>query len=103
MDTVSTPLAMVKGPSKEMVNSFVTLLMDAINTHCDYFDIDEDETILRIMCDVDDGIETLSGLYPDMMGLEFDLTYDGAACNFIPLNDYTEQVALIMQNMVNIP
>ncbi len=103
MKTVSIPLASVKGPSVEMVILLLDTIQDSVGEHSDIFEYSIDDALLRIHEDIDDTIQVISGTFPEALSIEYILVFNGTNCDFLPGNDFTDDVAQIMKDMLTQP
>ena len=100
MKTMSIPLSAVLGPSQEMVVALLNVVVKAVSDHSDVFEYSIDDALNRIHEDVDFGINVISANYPDATNVEYMMVYNGSNCDFMPCNDYTQQVVDIMKALI---
>jgi len=103
MRTISIPLALVRGPSIDMVIEILQAIQDSVTEHSDIFEYSVEEALTRIHQDIDDAIIDTAETYPNAINMDYMMVYNGVACDFLPCNEYTDEVVNIMQGILGEP
>lgn len=97
MKTVNIPLSAILGPSREMVESLLLVVVDSVAKYSDVFEYSVEDALTKIHDEIDHGIDVLSGAYSDIKNVEYIMVFQGTnTCDFMPCNDFTQDVVDIM-------
>lgn len=102
MRTLEIPFSRIVGPSDEMITSLYEVIVDAIANNSEVFDYSIDDGLIRVHQEIDDSIQVLALDFPEILGIDYVLSFNGHTCDFVPCNDYCQLVGERMKELFEV-